>query len=153
MKWQTLGIAAAIGLSALPALRAAAEGGAAEKRQMLARHETIAEFLGTRYHRCLGLTSACPDRCGQSGTMASFRIVEYTAYEKPGEYGDPKAGQYDVLVEDNRGNLKVPPAIRDAVRSLKPGDRVRPHWNHDYVTKDGSSYPERPIVRLEKIAP
>jgi hypothetical protein len=26
-------------------------------------------------------------------------------------------------------------------------------WNHDYVTKQGTSSPERPIVKLEKVTP
>ncbi len=28
----------------------------------LARHETVAEFQGTSNHRCMGLTSLCPDQ-------------------------------------------------------------------------------------------
>lgn len=125
----------------------------AEKRELLSRHETIAEFTGTRVHRCLGLTSLCPDQCGHSGTVADFRIVEYRAYEKPGEYGDPKAEQFVVLIEDNRKQAKVPAAIREAILSLKPGDRVLLSWNHDYVTAGGGSSPERPIVKLEKLFP
>ena len=26
------------------------------------------------------------------------------------------------------------------------------NWNHDYVTKDGASGPERPLTKLEKIS-
>jgi hypothetical protein len=65
------------------------EKGAA-KVETLARHETVAEFRGMNYHLCLGLTTLCPDRCGDSGTLATFRIVNYLNYEKLGEYGDPK---------------------------------------------------------------
>ena len=39
--------------------------------------------------------------------------------------------------------------IRDEILALKPGDMVHLKWNHDYVTKDGTSSPERPIVALK----
>ena len=122
-----------------------------EKREMLARHQTVAQFEGVAYQRCRGLTALCPDRCGGSGDFASFRILKYLAYEKHGEYGDPKQVQYIFQVEDNMKHLKVPAVIRDAVAALKKGDVVLLDWQHDYVTKEGSSSPERPIKKLEKI--
>jgi hypothetical protein len=100
----------------------------------------------------MGLTSLCPDKCGQSGTLATFRIVNYVAYDRLGEYGDPKCEEFAFLVEDNMKNPKVPVAIRDAVDSLKQGDIVLLSWNHDYVTVDGTSGPERPLAKLEKMA-
>jgi len=118
----------------------------------LARHATVSEFEGSNYHECLGLTSLCPDKCGQSGTVATFKIVQYLNYEKLGEYGDPKCEQFVFMVEDNMKNPKVPNDIRNTVNSLKKGDRVLLSWNHDYVTVGGSSGPERPITKLEKLA-
>jgi hypothetical protein len=131
-----------------------ADGGelGAAKVETLARHETVAEFQGTNYHRCMGLTSLCPDKCGQSGTLATFRIVNYVKYDKLGEYGDPKCEEFTFLVEDNMKHPKVPAAIRTAANSLKQGDIVLLSWNHDYVTINGSSGPERPVARLEKVA-
>ncbi|MDD4180137.1 MAG: hypothetical protein PHE87_00745 [Victivallaceae bacterium] len=116
----------------------------------LARHETVAEFQGTKYHRCLGMTSLCPDKCGASGTIAVFKIINYLDYNKFGEYGDPKSEQFVFLIEDNMKNLKVPVNIRDTVNSLKEGDIVHLSWDHNYVTTDGGSGPERPITKLEK---
>lgn len=49
--------------------------------------------------------------------------------------------------------LKVSREIQDIVASLKQGDRVLLSWNHDYVTSDGVSGPQRPIIKLERIAP
>lgn len=43
----------------------------------------------------------CPDRCGHSGKLATFAIVKYLRYEKPGEFGDPRQEQFLVLIEDN----------------------------------------------------
>ncbi len=132
-----------------------AYGGEIRERKTvtLARNETIAEFEGTNYHRCMGLTSLCPDQCGDSGTMANFRIIRYLKYEKLGEYGDPKSGRFAFLLEDNLKHAKVNRPIQDAVNALNQGDGVFLSWNHDYVTADGASGPQRPIVKLEAIAP
>jgi hypothetical protein len=121
-----------------------------EKRELLSAHDTVARFTGLTDHTCLGRTSLCPDRCGHSGKLATFEIVKYLNYEKPGEFGDPKQEQFQVLIEDNMGNVKVPAAIRKTILALKPGDSVHLKWNHDYVTRDGSSSPDRPITLLEK---
>ena len=116
-----------------------------KQRELLSSHDTVARFEGLTDHKCLGLTSLCPDRCGESGQLATFTIVKYLKYDKPGEYGDPQQEQFMVLIEDNMGNVKVPKAIRDAIMVLKPGDLVHLRWNHDYVTQAGSKFPERPI--------
>lgn len=117
-------------------------------RELLSAHSTAARFEGLRDHRCLGMTALCPDRCGESGKLATFTIVKYLRYEKRGEYGDPKQEQFLVLIEDNMKHPKVSPAIRDVILALKPGDPVELDWNHDYVTQDGSKFPERPITRI-----
>ena len=124
-----------------------------QKTVTLSRNETVAEFLGTYYHRCMGLTSLCPDQCGHSVTFASFRIIRYLKYEKCGEYGDPKGDRFVFMIEDNMKHLKVRRDIQEIVASLKQGDRLMLSWNHDYVTSDGGSSPKRPIVKLERIAP
>lgn len=121
-----------------------------EKRELLSSHDTMARFTGIKDHKCMGLTSMCPDECGHSGKLATFEIVKYLNYEKPGEYGDPKQEQFMVLIEDNKGNVKVPAEIHMAILALKPGDLIHLKWNHDYVTRDRSSFPERPITLLEK---
>ncbi len=136
------------------ALSACVNGGdiAERKTETLARYENVAEFRGANYHRCMGLTSNCPDKCGESGALATFRIVNYVAYEKLGEYGDPKCEEFAFLVEDNMKHPKVPADIHAAVNSLKKGDIVLLSWKHDYVTSNGGSAPERPLTKLEKMA-
>jgi len=128
-----------------PVPKSAAAPAPVKHRELLSSHDTVARFEGLQDHKCLGLTALCPDRCGESGKLATFAIVKYVKYEKPGEYGDPKQEKFMVLIEDNMGNVKVPKAIRDAVTALKPGDLVHLQWNHDYVTQAGSKFPERPI--------
>ena len=119
------------------------------KTELLSSHDTKARFTGIADHKCMGRTALCPDRCGHSGKLATFEITEYLAYEKPGEYGDPKQETFQVLLEDNMGNLKVSAPIAKAIRALKPGDLVHLKWNHNYVTKDGASSPDRPIQLVE----
>jgi hypothetical protein len=122
-----------------------------EKRELLAKHETLAVFEGVNYRLCRGLTSRCPKQCGDSGEFASFGVKKYLKYEKPGEYGDPKQETFLVQVSDYDKLPKGDSKILKTVKSLKKGDYVLLSWNHDYVTKAGTSSPERPIVKLEKI--
>lgn len=120
-----------------------------ESRELLSSHDTTAKFTGITHHVCRGMTSLCPDDCGHSGRLATFEIIEYLAYEKPGEYGDEKEAKFQVLIEDNKKNAKVPAAILKAIDALKTGDTVHLKWNHDYVTLNGSKFPERPILLVE----
>ena len=126
-------------------------GEKSQGNQLLSRHETVAQFEGVTEHKCPGATKACPDRCGNSGDMATFRIIKYTAYEKPGEYGDPRQTKFQFLAQDNMKNLKVPTEIKQAVESLKVGDYVVLNWRHDYVTSSRSKSPERTIQLLKPI--
>lgn len=117
----------------------------------LAKHDTVALFDGAKARKCMGRTARCPNDCGHSGTFASFTIKGYVSYVKEGEYGDPKTDRYVFLVEDNKKNLKVDKQIADVVGTLKPGDLVCLAWDHDYVTREGSSFPVRPIRKLCKV--
>lgn len=118
---------------------------------LLAIHKTEATFKGTREHKCMGRTSLCPDQCGHSGTLAEFAIDQYTDYQKPGEYGDPKQQTFQFLVEDNMKNAKAPVDLVAIIRALKPGDKVVLEWEHRYMNRDGSRYPERPVTKIKKL--
>lgn len=133
--------------SALPL--SAADVPAAEKveRKLLSSHDTIATFSGLKEQRCMGRTALCPDRCGHSGTLATFSIVKYLDYQKPGQYGDPQAKTFSFLID------KAKP---DLLNGLQAGDTVQLVWRHDYVTRTdaagrGGSAPERPIVKIQKL--
>lgn len=144
MAWAA--VAAALGVQ-VRAADTPAEG----KRELLSRHETIAQFQGVQQRTCMGRTALCPDRCGHSGSFAAFKILTYTDYEKPGNYGDPKQGFFAFQLANNAGKAKTTPEIAAAVAALQAGDCVRLDWRHEYITRDGSSFPERPVVRVEKI--
>ena len=137
---------------ALVAVAMCAVGADGEKRELLAEQETVAEFLGLQYQQCRGLTSLCPDQCSSSGNVAKSRIIKYLIYKKPGEYGDPQVPEFVTQVDDNLGKLKLPGEQVKLLRALQKGDFVRLSWRHDYVTKDGSSSPERPLTRVHKLS-
>ncbi|MDE0835193.1 MAG: hypothetical protein OSA84_02445 [Akkermansiaceae bacterium] len=123
----------------------------AEKRELLSSHQTTATFSGIEKRKCRGRTSACPYRCGDSGDYASFKIIEYIDYKKPGKYGDPKQTTFSVQIQDNMENQKVSPEILKAIKALKVGDIAHLNWNHDYVTKGGTSSPERTIQLIKHV--
>ena len=120
-------------------------------RETLGRHETIAEFEGISEYTCRGRTALCPDRCGHSGSVAVFKIIEYIHFDKRSEYGD-KQVQFSFLLEDNRGDMKIDPSVYETVFQLEAGDQVLLSWNHDYVTRAGGTGPERPITKLERVS-
>ncbi len=149
LKLTAVALAWLLGATALTAT--AADKNEKDGREMLSKHETVAQFAGVAYHRCLGRTSQCPDKCGSSGDMATFRILKYVAYEKPGKYGDEKQQDYQFLVQDNMKNAKVPADVKATIDALKAEDFVLLEWQHDYVTKAGSKFPERTVTRLQRI--
>ena len=143
-----------------PDLKSAEWRAAVEKKlaargshELLSSHDTIAKFTGITDHKCMGLTALCPDKCGDSGRMATFEIVKYLSYVKAGEYGDEKSKEFQVLMEDNMKKPKLPAAVLKAINAFQPGTIVHLKWNHDYVTLGGSKFPERPILAVEPATP
>ena len=135
----------------LPVTLLAANKSNDDKRELLANHETLAVFDGLKYRLCMGLTALCPKECGHSGEFAIFTVKKYLKYEKLGQYGDSEQRDFLVQVSDYDKKPKTDPKILETVKGLKKGDYVLLSWHHDYVTRDGASFPERPIVKLTKI--
>jgi len=107
---------------------------------------TLATFEGVLQHRCMGLTTLCPDLCGHSGNLAVFSIDKNLAYGRFHEYGDTRSELFHVLIKNTISDIPlVPQNIYDQITSLKNGDKVLLSWNHNYVTINGSSAPQRPI--------
>jgi hypothetical protein len=120
--------------------------------ELLAVHETLAVFDGLEYRVCSGKTPPCPKECGDSGEFASFNVKKYLKYEKFGQYGDPKQQTLSARLSDYGRKPMCDPKILSTARALKKGDYVLLAWHHNYVTQDGASFPDRPIVKLEKIS-
>lgn len=120
---------------------------AADKVEVLSSHRTKAVYEGVRHLPCRHRTSLCPDRCGHARDVAVFRVTEYVAYEKPGQYGDAKATEF--LLPLSQGE-EVSAEILAVAQGLSKGDSVRLEWLHEYVTKDGSKYPRRRVTLLAR---
>lgn len=119
--------------------------------KLLSAHATKAVFKGITVHKCMGRTALCPDQCGHSGRIATFAIQSYTNYAKPGEYGDAKQQTFSVQLNEK----SLSKAALDTIGTLKTGDVVTLHWNHNYISEtfaDGTqaNFPQRDVVKLEK---
>jgi hypothetical protein len=127
-----------------------------ETRELLSEHKTIARFTGLIDRKCMGRTSLCPDRCGHSGPFATFEIVHYLHYDKPGQYGEEPQSRWMFHVQDNMGNVKEKPEIVAAARALQVGGLVYLEWRHDYVTRTfpgggTGKFPDRPVIKLQAV--
>ncbi|MDX1946918.1 MAG: hypothetical protein SFU86_16065 [Pirellulaceae bacterium] len=123
----------------------------AEKREVLSVHETVAVLDGVAFRLCRGLTTLCPKECGHSGEFATFTIKRYLKYETPGKFADEKQPSFLIQVSDFNKKPQGEPALLATIGKLKPGDFVRLSWRQEYVTKDGNSFPERPVTKLEPL--
>ena len=83
----------------------ARDGRAEDKVELLALHETLAEFQGIKYRKCMGLTGRCPEDCGSSGEYANFKIVKYLKFEKKGKYGG-KQDTKQIRISDFHANSR-----------------------------------------------
>jgi len=111
-----------------------------EKR--LAEHETTATFKGVKFTRCMGRTGACPDKCGNSGEVVTFEVVNYTRFKSNSKYGK-KQKSYRVMLK----SLVAKKEFLKTIKSLKEGDKVTLCWNHDVI----NGRPSRNISKLEKL--
>lgn len=120
--------------------------------ETLSTHQTLARFEGVEDVPCRHMTSLCPDRCDHGGKYAKFTIVEYTAYDLAGKYGDPKQTSFLVRVahKDGSPDTATPEPLRRVIAELSAGQVVGLDWAHVYVTdpETGSKWPERIVTKL-----
>eukprot|EP00668_Euglena_longa_P040988 GGOE01053941.1.p1 GENE.GGOE01053941.1~~GGOE01053941.1.p1 ORF type:complete len:241 (+),score=62.91 GGOE01053941.1:31-723(+) len=119
----------------------------ARSSEVLSIHETEAKFSGLQNVPCHFRTALCPDRCNHGGDAASFEIVSYLRYVKPGQHGDPQKVKFQVKLSDAG-------LFADRIRALSEGQTVRLNWVHEYVTIEDQEgrkthRPERTITLLE----
>ncbi|WP_197457909.1 hypothetical protein [Akkermansia sp. KLE1797] len=121
--------------------------------ELLSDHVAEAEFTGIIHRKCMFMTSLCPDKCDHPKDFATFWIIKYLDYRKPGKYGDEK--QEKLMVDVNPAHK---PILQDAsvlkqIAALKPGDKVVLHWSHYYMHQDSSSFPQRPVISIKPLSP
>ena len=112
--------------------------------ELLSDHVAEAEFTGIIHRK---------DKCDHPKDFATFRIIKYLDYRKPGKYGDEK--QEKLMVDVNPAHK---PILQDAsvlkqISALKPGDKVVLHWSHYYMHQDSSSFPQRPVISIKHLSP
>lgn len=123
------------------------------KMKTLAIHRTVAKYDGAPYRLCRGRTARCPQECGDSGEFATFSIVEYLEYSKPGKYGDPKQVKFSFQISDFNRKPKGDPQLAKAAAGLELNDLVLLEWRHLYgEVKPGLISPTRPVAVLKKLS-
>ena len=123
-----------------------------EVRERIYSYTTTATFIQKKFRQCMHRTSLCPDQCGHSTFLYEFHLDQVTILEtgedKLTRFCTPVTAGENHFISQKDMNDDALVAVAD---SLVEGASVRLDWNHDYVTKDNCSSPERPVIRLEKI--
>lgn len=119
------------------------------KVDVLAIHETVCEFTGVKHQPCMFRTALCPDRCGHARDTAIFKVLEYTNYEKKGEYGDDK--QQTIYIDTKNNVFGQKPEILETLKHLEVGKKYRVVYHHLYVDDGEVAGPERPTIEITPI--
>ena len=103
--------------------------------ETLSVHQTLSKYEGTVDMPCRFRTALCPNQCDHGGKYAKFTIVEYTAYDLAGKYGDPKQTSFLVRVahKDGSPDTATPEPLRRVIAELSAGQVVgiRPIYYSD----------------------
>ncbi len=112
-------------------------------------HVFTAEFEGVHFHTCMGLTSLCPEECGSSGNMATFKVMEYQAFVVNGQGGTEKLETYHVLISDYY-KKDLEEAYVPFIKDLEVGDIVNIHLEYVYDTTQSVVRTVETIVSINK---
>lgn len=121
------------------------------QKDVLCVNEVTATFKGIEHHPCHFMTADCPDHCDHATDIAHFHIDKYEKYEKLGEYGDDKQEEFLWDLKQSSESNKIHPEYLEKVKALKPGQKVKIHWNHFYVHDDHGAFPERSVTYFETL--
>jgi uncharacterized lipoprotein NlpE involved in copper resistance len=104
-----------------------------EAQPFTSTHVFKAQYQGSIFHTCLGKTAMCPKDCGNSGNLASFKVLEYIDFIPNGEGGRAKLKTYQTQTSDYYKNDLDKPCVKE-IKSLKEGDIVKIHVDYVYDT-------------------
>lgn len=122
------------------------------KKPFTSTHIFVAQFEGINYRICNGMTTLCPDKCGNSGEIATFRVIDYKYFMVNGEGGTQKLENYQVFISDyHRNDLDMP--FVSKIRNLNEGDFVTIHLEYVYDTTLQNIYTVENLISLENILP
>lgn len=124
-------------------------------RELIFGYSSKATFLSKEFRPCRFRTSLCPNECGHAKTLYKFNIDSISVEENPNssqaKYCTPvKEGSIHFVPQDKLF-LGDSSALQQVADSLVPQDKVSLDWNHDYVSKEGSHFPDHPVVKLLKL--
>ena len=63
----------------------------------------------------------------------------------------PSSCLTDILQNPISCNIHHQDQLLETSKGIAVGDHVRLAWVHEYVHQEGSSFPERPMTKLEKL--
>ncbi len=112
-------------------------------------HVFTAEFEGVHFHTCMGLTSLCPEECGSSGNMATFKVLDYQAFVVNGQGGTEKLDSYHLLISDYYKKELDEPYV-PFINTLEPGDIVNIHLEYVYDTTQSTVRTVENLVSIKK---
>lgn len=113
-------------------------------------HIFDAIFSRTKYHKCMGMTADCPEKCGNSGEYANFEIIRYKKFYGNGEGGAQKLESYQKQISDFNKNRFSNESIQ-VIESLKPGDHVEIQVNYVYDTRLTTVQTVENLISIKKL--
>ncbi|MCT4665217.1 MAG: hypothetical protein N4A45_08310 [Flavobacteriales bacterium] len=113
-------------------------------------HIFDATFSKTKYHKCMGMTADCPDKCGNSGEYANFEITRYKKFDGKGEGGSQKLETYQKQISDFNKKRFNDESVR-IIESLKPGDQVEIQVNYIYDTRLTTVQTVENLISIRKL--
>ena len=120
------------------------------KKPFTSTHIFTATFEDIKFHTCMGRTAGCPDQCGSSGNMATFKVKEYKDFIVNGQGGTEKLTKYSVLISDfYKKDLKT--AYVNEIKNLKKGDEVIIHIEYVYNTTKSTVRTIENLIGITKI--
>ena len=119
------------------------------KKPYTSSHVFTAKFEGITFHRCMGRTALCPEECGQSGNMASFKVINYQDLVVNGEAGREKLEHYQVLIS-NFHKIDIDKSYVSDIKNLQNGDEVTIYLEYVYDTTLPTVQTVENIVRITK---
>jgi len=120
-----------------------------QKKPYTSVHIFTAIFEGITFHNCMGRTSSCPEKCGESGNLANFKVKAYKDFIVNGEAGTVKLSEYSILISDYyKKDLKKP--FVNEIKNLKKGDEVVIHLEYIYDTSKSAVQTVENLVKITK---
>lgn len=118
----------------------------------LARHKTVARYMGTRQVDCSGRSALCPKRCGHSGSYTFFNISKYLEYLRPDPQGEAKKQNVSFKLDGSRKAAGLTEDTLALLKEMKQKDYVLLVWTHGRLTRNGVSLPQHTILEVKKLS-